>query len=150
MTRSLPILKSARIAAPCDVGWENMAGDDRVRYCGRCEKHVYNLIGMGNDEIAALIQEKEGKLCVHLYRRTDGTLLTSDCPVGLRAARRRLARTVLAVGACFAFLATVSAVRGVDRNGDRRLRWMEPFRRVAAWLAPPPLAQRSDGEMCVP
>ena len=36
--------------------------------------------------------EKEGRLCVRFYTRADGTVLTQDCPVGLRAVRVKLAR----------------------------------------------------------
>jgi hypothetical protein len=36
-------------------------------------------------------------LCVRLYRRADGTVLTRDCPVGLRQRLRRLAWRALAL-----------------------------------------------------
>ena len=31
-----------------------------------------------------IIKKKEGKLCVKFYQRSDGTMLTSDCPVGIK------------------------------------------------------------------
>jgi hypothetical protein len=43
-------------------------------------------------DAADFVRETEGRLCVRFYRRRDGTLLTEDCPVGWRAARRRLLR----------------------------------------------------------
>jgi hypothetical protein len=66
-----------------------MDGDDRVRFCGRCAKHVYNLSALTSEQAAALIYEREGNLCVRFFRRSDGTLLTSDCPEGARGRRRR-------------------------------------------------------------
>jgi hypothetical protein len=59
-----------------------MAGDDRVRFCGECRKNVYDLRGMRREEAEGLLRERGGDLCVRLYRRADGTVLTEDCPVG--------------------------------------------------------------------
>ena len=49
---------------------------------------------MDKTEAERLVVETEGRLCVRFYQRFDGTVLTRDCPVGVRAARRRLARTI--------------------------------------------------------
>ena len=43
MNANLPILANFQVASPCDASWEEMAGDDEKRFCGKCEKHVYNL-----------------------------------------------------------------------------------------------------------
>ena len=40
-------------------------------------------------EAEELIISKEGKVCLRLYRRTDGTLLTRDCPEGLKTERMK-------------------------------------------------------------
>ncbi|HEV3167689.1 MAG TPA: hypothetical protein VGZ22_27035 [Isosphaeraceae bacterium] len=90
------LLDQVRIASPCQASWAAMAGDDRVRFCGLCQKHVYNLSAMPADEAAVLIVEKEGQLCARLYRRRDGTVLTADCPVGARMSLRRRVRRLAA------------------------------------------------------
>ena len=77
-------LNGATIAAPCPVSWEKMRGDDRVRFCDQCQQHVYDLSEMTTAEALELIRRNDSRLCVQLYRRADGTVLTSDCPVGLR------------------------------------------------------------------
>jgi len=84
-----------RIASPCQSAeWADMkGGDDRARLCLTCDKNVYNLSLMTLDEANDLIREKEGKLCIELYRRFDGTVLTADCPVGLRTIRRQYLKT---------------------------------------------------------
>ena len=84
-TDPLTILDSIRIAAPCPASWAGMTGDDRARHCPTCAKHVYDLSALTAIEAAALIERTEGRLCVQLYRRRDGTVLTADCPVGARA-----------------------------------------------------------------
>jgi hypothetical protein len=85
--RMLPMLARARIASPCSADWNAMEGDDRVRFCERCQKHVYDLSALSTAEAEALLREKEGDLCARLARREDGTVVTGDCPVG--ASRRR-------------------------------------------------------------
>lgn len=98
-------LNTARIASPCPASWAAMQGDDRVRFCDACSKRVYDLSGLTAAEAGSLIEEAEGRLCVRLYRRRDGTVLTADCPVGLRyAVRRRLLRLATAGVVSLAFL----------------------------------------------
>ena len=92
MTRQADPLDRLRVASPCSVGWERMVGDDRVRFCNQCNLNVYNISEMTRKQAEALIATTEGRLCARLYRRTDGTILTRDCPVGLRALRRRVSR----------------------------------------------------------
>ena len=84
-------LRNLRIATPCNVGWELMTGDERVRFCDLCKLHVYNFAEMTSNEIRSLLIAKEGHVCGRIYQRTDGTIITRDCPVGLKALRKRVA-----------------------------------------------------------
>lgn len=95
-----------RIATPCPISWEQMKGDNRVRFCGHCQLNVYNISELSRIEAEALIASTEGRICARLYRRTDGTILTKDCPVGLRALRMRVSKRAAAV---FAAIASISA-----------------------------------------
>ena len=81
-----------RVASPCSADWEQMVGDDRVRYCSQCRLNVYNFAAMTESEARQLIATHEGRLCGRIYRRADGTMLTQDCPVGFRAVVRRVSR----------------------------------------------------------
>ena len=83
-------LETIRIASPCHADWDEMEGDAQARFCRTCRKNVYNLSEMTRAEAEALVTRTEGRLCVRFYTRADGTVLTQDCPVGLRAVRRRL------------------------------------------------------------
>ncbi|MGD0529928.1 MAG: hypothetical protein ABSE49_32635 [Polyangiaceae bacterium] len=118
--RGLPLLDAVSIAAPCRASWDEMVGDDHVRFCGQCEKNVYNLSSLPREEAEALITAKEGKMCVRLFRRDDGTVLTSDCPVGVRKRRRR--RAVLAVvgGSLMAAGAAVGLESTTTTMGEAR------------------------------
>ena len=68
-----------------------MDGDERKRFCQQCKLNVYNISEMKADEASELIRSSTGRLCVRLYRRKDGTVITRDCPVAI-ARIRRLAR----------------------------------------------------------
>jgi hypothetical protein len=93
-----------------------MVGDERVRYCGSCNLHVYNLSGMTRHEAESLVTNAEGRLCVRFYRRPDGTILTRNCPVGLSAVRRRAARAAGSVlSAALGFFAGLGLNFGLDR-----------------------------------
>lgn len=80
-------LDNLQIASPCRADWHKMTGDDKARFCGSCQKNVFNISLMSRQEAEALILEKEGNLCVRLARRADGTIITGDCPIGSIAPR---------------------------------------------------------------
>jgi hypothetical protein len=92
MSRFSSPLSKVRVASPCPADWDSMIGDARVRFCGQCELNVYNLSAMTKAQAENLIVRTEGRLCVKFYRRSDGSILTQDCPVGLRALRHRMSR----------------------------------------------------------
>jgi hypothetical protein len=83
-------LDGVRVAAPCTSDWEQMIGNERARFCGQCNLNVYNLSSMTRSEAESLIARNEGRLCVRFYRRKDGSIITENCPVGLRAIKRKL------------------------------------------------------------
>jgi hypothetical protein len=93
MSKLTSPLDHLRIAAPCSADWDQMFSfeDKRVRFCSKCNLNVYNLSGMSRREAEALVTKTEGRLCVRFYRRADGSILTRNCPVGLKAIKRRVA-----------------------------------------------------------
>jgi hypothetical protein len=98
-------LDHLRIASPCPTSWGKMSGDDRVRSCDLCNLQVYNIASLTRKEVETIIAKTKGRLCARLYRRPDGTIITKDCPIGLRAVRQRVARTA---GALFAVITSLS------------------------------------------
>lgn len=91
-------LNHVRVAAPCPADWDEMIGSERMRFCGQCSLNVYNLSSVTKSEAESLIARNEGRLCVRFYRRRDGSIITKDCPVGLRAIRRRVSYVAKAIG----------------------------------------------------
>ena len=94
------LLQHVTIASPCHERWEDMKGDAEVRFCARCEQNVYDLSAMTAADAEALLASRTDRLCVRLYRRADGTVLTRDCPD--RPRRRRQRRVAAGIAALFA------------------------------------------------
>jgi hypothetical protein len=109
-----PKLDLIQIASPCHVSWDEMAGDERQRHCSQCNLNVYNLSEMSREEAEAFLAEREGRACVGLYRRADGTVITRDCPKGLAAVRAKLVRIGLATAGLFLAIAA-TAVGAIGR-----------------------------------
>jgi|JI10StandDraft_1071094.scaffolds.fasta_scaffold940430_2 hypothetical protein len=106
----LPLLQELRVASPCSERWDAMTGDDRMRFCGKCQQHVFDVSAMTSAEAEELLRSRDGRACVRFFRRSDGTVLTRDCPEGARRQRRR--RFAVA-GAAVAVLASLAG--GVAR-----------------------------------
>jgi hypothetical protein len=83
-------LPQVRVASPCSASWDAMDGDAMKRFCGSCEKHVYNLSAMTADEADELLGRTRFGICVRYYQRADGTVMTSDCSVGVTRRRKSL------------------------------------------------------------
>jgi len=91
------ILHNVRVAKPCTASWDKMAGDERMRHCTDCRLDVYNFSNMTGNEIATLLHKNEGRVCGRFYRRSDGTIITGDCPLG-EATTRNSHLPLVAVG----------------------------------------------------
>jgi hypothetical protein len=105
MNRSLDVLNSVTIDAPCSAPWSAMHGDDRSRFCADCRQPVFDLSELTTAEATKLLSNAESLPCVRLYRRTDGRVMTADCPIGVRGAIwRRLRRRAAWAASLFAVL----------------------------------------------
>jgi len=71
-------LKGIDVPAPCSIGWDVMAGTEQVRFCGQCQKSVYNLSAMTRRQAESVVANKQGRLCAKFERRADGTIVTRD------------------------------------------------------------------------
>jgi hypothetical protein len=81
MTKKLNKLDRIQIPKPCSVGWEQMSGDDQIRFCNECNKRVYNLSAMTRRQAEALIEALHGRLCARITRREDGAIVVASDPI---------------------------------------------------------------------
>lgn len=160
---SLIDLNKLEIASPCSASWDDMVGDERTRHCGDCSKNVFNIAEMTSAEVKGLIQETEGRVCVRLFRRKDGTVLTSDCPVGLAERTWRRARNGMLASAALALTLFSGALLfffgRTTCNIDNAQGWVQSQREypVAGGLKAPvehtmgePMAEPLMGDVAVP
>ena len=141
MNRFTNVLGRVRVAAPCEEDWNEMRGDERVRFCARCSLNVYNLSAMTRREAERLVVSNEGRLCVRFYRRGDGTILTQNCPAGLARLRLRVSRAASAAAA-----AAVGLFAGVASAPDAK---QSPPPDAAVILVTPPRPEGVAAPSCV-
>ncbi len=111
-----------------------------------------NIENHTRDEAAALVRRAEGgeRVCMRFYRRADGTVLTADCPVGVRSARRRaLALAGRAAAVLLVALGTLAGSSGCSRSSRARQRQPEPLKSIINWIDPP-APQRLMGDVACP
>lgn len=64
---------------------------------------------MSEKEAIALITSSEKSVCLRLYRRKDGTVITDNCPVGLRKIRDRYKKIALSITLMLCWLGLASS-----------------------------------------
>lgn len=153
MRHSLPVISNDRdvldrieIPLPCHVPWADMSGDDRVRFCGDCRQKVYNVAQFTRAEATRLLNDSSGRVCLRIFRRPDGTVITDDCRARLRAARKRglliFAGTLLVVfwaQICAQFVGLVGLRRVLSSGGTQGEAPMTmPMAGAVAPMPPPP------------
>jgi len=109
-SRKLPVVVD--VPDPCEVGWEDMVGDERARFCGRCGKTVTNLSVLDGDEIADVLARGD---CVSFLHRADTSIVMAE--------RQALEGTAGAKAAAVVLAATMALALGCDvrRTGGEPL-----------------------------
>ena len=99
------------IPNPCDANWDEMIGNDQVRFCEHCSLHVTNLSSMTRQEAMHFVSESRGRICVRYLERPNGGVLIQKMPEKLYRIGRRVSR--LAAGA---FTATLSLSNAMGQS----------------------------------
>jgi hypothetical protein len=101
------ILNRVCIAMPCNIGWDNMKGNDEVRLCGGCDKNVYNISAMSKKRAEEILSSPHLP-CLRISRDQNGKLITDDCHFFFKPARK-IWRTVLSLAS--SIIALISAMQ---------------------------------------
>jgi hypothetical protein len=111
-------LDNVQIAAPCSANWNDMQGDERTRMSSQCSKNVHNIADMTRKEAEDLLSEQGVSVCMRIFRRGDNTIITDDCPVGLRKLRQGVESLTRAVATILGFVlsASLSAFAAVEEH----------------------------------
>lgn len=108
-SKQADLLQNIQIAAPCPADWNAMTGDDCKRFCGDCKLNVYDISSMSEKEAIELITSSEKSVCLRLYRRKDGTVITDNCPVGLRKIRDLYKKIAVSITLSLCWLGLISS-----------------------------------------
>src|SRR4051812_44975380 len=77
MRQAIP-LEQVRIDQPCEMPWDEMRGNDRARFCEKCQLHVHNLSAMTSNDAAALVDGRTDRMCVAYMPTAQGAPITLD------------------------------------------------------------------------
>ncbi len=149
-TTTLIDLDRVQVAKPCPANWADMTGDDRVRHCGTCNLDVYDISAMRREEAQEFLASRAGagRTCIRFFRRADGRLLSRDCPVGVRAAWKRVSWAAAALLAGGFAAAAMFAPRGSAVWSVTPFRQVDEF--VSRTFGPPPAPAVTMGEAACP
>lgn len=131
------VLNQITVPSPCPMDWSQMSGDDRVRYCPACGKHVHNFAEMTAAEATSLVRNSDGDLCGRLSRYDDGTLVTADR--GVAAESRKFPwqfkiRSLMGVIAGFATIFGIARLIAGEKPNPSRLPAVPPTLRATGGL----------------
>ena len=142
-------LNIVEITSPCDRDWNKMTGDDQIRFCGDCKKNVYNISEYSKREAKELIEQHEGQVCLRLYRRADGTVVTSDCSLLQVASRWSRIGLLASIGVLLLILSGGGmAMANIDAWKNSQWFHQGPLSQLQHWGSPP--MQCHHGDMSCP
>jgi hypothetical protein len=65
------LLEAIEVSSPCTQDWDSMHGNDEIRFCDHCVKHVHDLSAIRHKDVRKLIARSGGGICVRYTRRAD-------------------------------------------------------------------------------
>jgi hypothetical protein len=86
-----PDIQDVVITLPCKMRWDEMQGDDKVRFCDQCQLNVHNISSMTTPEARNVLKRRQNeRTCVFMYRDANGKIAVDNCPTMLRQMRLRV------------------------------------------------------------
>lgn len=127
------------LSNPCTASWEEMTGDDTVRFCRDCQLNVHNLSAMTAGEAESFLNLQDSRICVGFVRKADGTILTQDRPARkpYKPLKIRSHAGVVVAASLLTLLVLVTVVFTADMDLWTSLRRIRPIETVLNWLVPP-------------
>ncbi|HQU82024.1 MAG TPA: carboxypeptidase-like regulatory domain-containing protein [Pyrinomonadaceae bacterium] len=82
-------LDAIDVKTPCDESWEEMTGNNEVRFCSHCAKNVHNISAMTRTKAEKLVKDSNGQICVRYVKNPQGKIV--NLPPKLTQIKRRAA-----------------------------------------------------------
>lgn len=96
-----------KIETPCTANWDQMIGNEWVRFCEHCQLMVNDLTPLTPKRVRRLIANSKGRLCVRYRLSPEGAPLLKAAPQQLHQIRTRVSK--IAAGAFTTMLSISSA-----------------------------------------
>jgi Carboxypeptidase regulatory-like domain len=94
-------LDSISVPKPCSEDWNKMSGGEKSRFCGVCEKNVYNISAMTAREADKLLFENTEKVCIRMEKDVRGKVKTLKSQLHQITRQAPIAAGVLSVTLAF-------------------------------------------------
>lgn len=91
------LTEQLKIKNPCSANWDQMIGNEWVRFCEHCQLTVNDLTPLTPKRVRRLIANSKGRLCVRYRISREGTPTLKGVPQQLHQIRKRVSK--LAAGA---------------------------------------------------
>lgn len=76
----MKFLRQIRVEKPCHESWDKMGGDEKTRFCDKCQYSVNDLTAMTPEEAAARVAETRGRICVRYLPDETGAPIYKGTP----------------------------------------------------------------------
>lgn len=69
------LLDKIEVKSLCSESWDEMTGNEKVRFCSHCAKDVSNISEITRKEAFKLVRKSDGNLCIRYYQKPSGKKL---------------------------------------------------------------------------
>lgn len=114
--------RQLEVKTPCTANWDQMSGNDKVRFCEHCQLEVNDLTSLTPKRIRRLMTKSKGRLCVRYHRGPDGKPLIRQVPGKLHQISKRFSRVAAGV-----FTATLSLGSATGQQSTSSVTYQRVF-----------------------
>jgi hypothetical protein len=97
-------LDKIEVKSPCSESWDEMFGNNEVRFCSHCAKNVHDISAMTRQKAEKLVKESNGNLCVRYVKTPNGKLISAPQTLTKITRRATIVASVLATSLTFTSL----------------------------------------------
>ncbi|HVE59835.1 MAG TPA: ankyrin repeat domain-containing protein [Pyrinomonadaceae bacterium] len=62
------LIDSIEVKSPCSEDWNEMTGNEKVRFCGHCDLNVNNISALTRKQAMRLVRQSNGRICIHYVK----------------------------------------------------------------------------------
>ncbi len=98
------LLNLIDVKTPCSENWDEMIGNNEVRFCSHCAKNVHDISAMNRAKAEKLVKKSNGNLCVRYVKTPNGKLISAPPKLTQITRRATIAASILATSLTFTTL----------------------------------------------